>query len=42
MRINKLLEDSKKTKVRDLTGIPVECSFDGMMLKSWRILTEVL
>jgi len=34
-----------KAKVRDvskLAGIPVEAIFDGNLLKSWRVLEEVL
>ncbi len=35
----------KKAKVRyldDLKGKPIEVTFNGNLLKSWRILTEVL
>ena len=37
-----LLEQAKKTKVEDLKDIPVECTFEGTRLASWRILEEVL
>jgi len=42
MRISQLLKDAKVDKVNDLNGIPIEVSFDGNILKSWRILTEVI
>lgn len=31
-----------KSYIPDLVGTPVECTFDGMTLKSWRVLAEVL
>ena len=37
-----LLRDAKVDSVDKLKDIPVECTFDGNMLKSWRILKEVL
>ncbi len=40
--VSKLLADAKVESVDKLNGIPVEATFDGMVLKSWRILTEVL
>lgn len=40
--LSKLLKEAKVGSVDKLKGVPVECSFDGMMLKEWRILTEVL
>ena len=42
MRINKLLNDSKTHNVNNLQDVPIECSFEGNLLKSWRVLTEVL
>lgn len=42
MRILQLLQDAKVSKVDDLMNIPVEVSFEGNTLKSWRILTEVI
>lgn len=40
--LSKLLKQAKVNSVDKLKGIPVECTFDGMMLKEWRILTEVI
>ena len=42
MEIKKWLDDAGVKDVYELKGKPVECTFDGMELKSWRILTEVL
>jgi hypothetical protein len=41
-RIDKILTDAKVYSVDKLKGKPVELTFDGNMLKEWRILTEVL
>jgi hypothetical protein len=40
--VSKLLKDAKVNSVDELKGKPVEVTFDGNMLKEWRILTEVL
>ena len=40
--INQLLTESNKHSLDELKNVPVEVTFDGMTLKSWRILTEVL
>jgi hypothetical protein len=40
--VSDLLRDAKVYSVEKLKGKPVEATFDGNMLKSWRILTEVL
>jgi hypothetical protein len=40
--ISKLLKDAKVDDVAKLKDRPVECTFDGSMLKDFRILTEVL
>jgi hypothetical protein len=40
--ICKLLSDAKSESVDGLKGKPVEVTFDGNTLKSWRILTEAL
>jgi len=40
--LSKLLKDAKVSGVDKLKGIPVEVTFDGNILKEWRILTEVL
>jgi len=42
MRIGQLLKDAKVYKVEDLVGIPIEVTSEGMNMKSWRVLTEVL
>jgi hypothetical protein len=40
--LSKLLKESKVDSVDKLKGVPVEVTFDGNMLKEWRVLTEVL
>lgn len=40
--ISKTLSEAKVTSIEKLKGTPVELTFDGNQLKSWRILTEVL
>jgi hypothetical protein len=30
------------SSIDKLVGVPIEAEFDGMELKNWRILTEVL
>ena len=40
--ILELLRDAKVQSVDQLKDIPVECTFEGNSLKSWRILKEVL
>lgn len=40
--LSKLLKDAKVDRVDKLKGKPVVCEFEGQMLKSWRIFTEVL
>lgn len=40
--LDSLLADAKVRRVDELKGKPVEIVLDGMMLVSWRILTEVL
>ena len=37
-----LLTQAKREKLADLKNVPVEASFDGKTLKSWRILTEAI
>ncbi|SNR99924.1 hypothetical protein SAMN04488503_2266 [Humidesulfovibrio mexicanus] len=41
-RIADLLVRAKKSEVSALAGVPVEIEFEGNLLKSWRILDEVL
>jgi hypothetical protein len=40
--ISDLLRDAKVDSIDKLVGKPIEVETDGMILKSWRILTEVL
>ena len=40
--VSKLLKEAKVNSVEELKGKPIEATFDGNMLKEWRILTEVL
>lgn len=40
--LSKLLKDAKVDSVDKLKGIPVEVTFDGVRLKEWRVLTEML
>ncbi len=40
--INEVMQKAKVHDVTKLKGIPVEITFDGNMLKSWRVLEEVL
>lgn len=42
MKICQWLQDCKVRDVYELKGQPVECVFDGQMLKEWRFLTEVI
>jgi len=39
---NRLLQEAKKRTIDELKNIPVEVTFDGNTLKSWRILTEII
>jgi hypothetical protein len=40
--ISDLLRDAKCNSVSELRGKPIEATFEGQTLKSWRILKEVL
>lgn len=40
--LSTLLKDAKVDSVDQLKGKPVEVTFEGNLLKEWRILTEVL
>ncbi len=40
--ISKLLKEAKVDSVDALKNKPIEATFDGNILKEWRILTEVL
>lgn len=41
-RLKDTLVKAKKQHVAELVGTPVEVTLDGNLLKSWRVLTEVL
>ena len=40
--VSDLLAAAKVDSIDKLNGLPVEAEFDGNLLKSWRVLTEVL
>lgn len=40
--LDELLRKAKRKYVAELVGVPVEATFDGMRLVSWRVLEEVL
>lgn len=42
LSIGDLLADAKKKDLYDLKNVPVEATFENGVLKSWRILKEVL
>lgn len=42
MRLDQLLLDAKVFDVAKLVGVPVEVTFNGNRMQSWRILTEVV
>lgn len=42
VELRDLLKAAKKDTVDQLKGVPVQVTFDGMKLKGWNILTEVL
>lgn len=42
MWLRDILTKAKKQTLDDLVGIPIEATFDGNLLKSWRVLEEVL
>lgn len=41
-RLKKLLIDTKSQSVAQLVNKPIEITFDGNVMKEWRVLTEVL
>jgi hypothetical protein len=41
-KISRYLNEAKVTSISDLKNIPVECSFLGNMMRSWRVLKEVI
>lgn len=42
MYLKRLLQEADKQSVDQLHGVPIEATFDGNKLVSWRILEEVL
>jgi len=40
--LSKLLKEAKVDSIDKLKGIPIEVTFNGNLLKEWRILSEVL
>lgn len=42
MFLRDLLKAAKVSDVSALVGTPIEASFDGQKLSSWRVLTEVI
>ncbi len=41
-RLAKIMEAAKVSEFRKLEGVPIEVELDGMAMKSWRVLKEVL
>ena len=41
-RISELLSQAKVDRIEKLLGKPVEVTFENMVMKSWRILEEVI
>lgn len=40
--VGETLRKAKCTDISQLVGVPIEAEFEGMVLKSWRVLSEVL
>ena len=40
--LNTTLKDAKKEHMNQLVDVPVECILENRMLRSWRVLTEVI
>lgn len=40
--LNKLMKDANVRELNQLVGKPIEVISEGMSMKSWRILTEVI
>lgn len=40
--ISNLLKEAKVSSIQELNGTPIEATFNGNILKGWRVLTEVL
>ena len=41
-KIAAILQNAKKNDIAKLPGTPIEATFEGNLLKDWRILHEVL
>lgn len=41
-KLKETLQEANKTHVAELVGVPVEVTFEGNLLKDWRVLTEVI
>jgi hypothetical protein len=41
-RLHETLRAAKRQHVAELVGTPIEATFEGGTLKSWRVLTEVI
>ena len=41
-KISKYLNEAKVSSITELKNVPVECSFSGNMMRSWRVLKEVI
>lgn len=41
-KIRGVMKDANVESLRDLAGKPVEVTFDGSVIQSWRILKEVI
>jgi hypothetical protein len=42
MKLVEMLNATRKSEVSQLVNTPVECTFDGNVLRDWRLLSEVL
>jgi len=42
LRLLQILNDANKRTIDELVGVPVQVTFDGNILKSWRVLREVV
>lgn len=42
LRLGNLLSEAKVTNIYALKDVPIEVTFDGNLLKSWRVLKEVI
>lgn len=42
MRVDAIIQSARKQRLADLSGVPIEATFEGRDLKRWRVLMEVL